>query len=424
MLTLKRLVFLLCCLIGSAGLEAQSEPAPEVSTHRSASNSTQEALLQAWENAQDLLSAEAGFGFRYGEMFWSLVIIIVTLMVRRLAAHLVFASLKKFVGKTKVTWDDKVLAVLEAPMIYFVVLLGFFMAFLQLHLKPTVHDYAVNTFQAIAIGIIFWGIIRLTDVLTEVLGEVTRRKGHSIGTFMPLINRAMRVFLVMLAGAIILQSFNVPIGSVLGALGIGGAAFAFAAKDTIANIYGSFALALDRPFKVGDWIMVGDQVDGDVEEIGLRSTKVRTWPKTVISIPNHVLANEYINNWSRMPKRRVKQIVGVTYDSTPDDMEGLVEDIRQLLREDDDVQQDFILVNFIDFGASSLDILVYYFTTTTQWLGHMDVRQRINVKIMRAVRARGMSVAFPTRTLHLDGEVARKMAGMDLPGDHGPTMPQ
>jgi MscS family membrane protein len=137
---------------------------------------------------------------------------------------------------------------------------------------------------------------------------------------------------------------------------------------------------------------------------------VRTWAKSQLTIPNKVLANEIIENWSRMPKRRVKQVVGVTYETSPDDMEGLVEDIRRLLREDDGVNQDFILVNFTDFGSSSLDILVYYFTSTTKWLEHMDIRQRINLKIMRAVAERGLSVAFPTRTVYFEGEVARRLA--------------
>ena len=131
-----------------------------------------------------------------------------------------------------------------------------------------------------------------------------------------------------------------------------------------------------------------------------------------------------INNWSRMPKRRVKQIIGVDYDTKPETMEALVEDIRGLLREDEGVHQEFILVNFTDFGESSLNILVYYFTKTIAWLEHMDVRQRVNLKIMNVIEARGTSIAFPTRTVHLKGEILEKLApGGKLPGDIGPTMP-
>ncbi|MGE9295872.1 MAG: mechanosensitive ion channel family protein, partial [Puniceicoccales bacterium] len=123
--------------------------------------------------------------------------------------------------------------------------------------------------------------------------------------------------------------------------------------------------------------------------------------------------NEYFNNWSRMPKRRVKQTIGITYEATPEDMEALVQDIRTILANDEGVNQEFILVNFTDFGGSSLDILVYYFTLSTKWLEYMDVRQRVNCAIMRAIRERGLSVAFPTRTLYLDGQIAHKMAHLD-----------
>lgn len=404
---------------------ASSEPAT--------SSSPAEAEVtfeKVWSDTRELLSAQA-LGISYGEMLASFSIILFALFIRKFVTHWFFEQLRRITRRTSVTWDDQVIDCLQTPVSYFVVILGFFIAFLQLPLDPVFNGYAIKTFQAVVIALVFWAIVRLMNVLTEVLGDVARRKGHSIGTFMPLINRAFRAFLVMLGVALVVQNFGIQIGPVLGALGIGGAAFAFAAKDTIANVYGSFALALDRPFKVGDWIQVGNTVDGDVEEIGLRSTKVRTWPKTVMSIPNHVLANEIINNWSRMPKRRVKQVVGVTYESSPEDMEGIVEDIRQLLREDEGVEQQFILVNFTDFGASSLDILVYYFTKSIAWLEHMDVRQRINVKIMRAIKKRGLSVAFPTRTLYLEGDTARQLAGQfnsaashpPLPGDQGMSSP-
>jgi MscS family membrane protein len=208
----------------------------------------------------------------------------------------------------------------------------------------------------------------------------------------------------------VIQNLGYSVSSLLAGLGIGGLAVALAAQESLGNFFGSISIIADRPFKVGDWIQVGDRVDGDVEEIGLRSTRVRTWSKSQLTIPNKVMAGEIIENWSRMPKRRVKQIVGVTYETKPEDMGALVEDIRELLRADEDVHQEFILVNFTDFGASSLDILVYYFTKTTKWLEHMDVRQRINLKIMKAVNARGLSIAFPTRTVYFEGDIASQMA--------------
>ncbi|HCR37339.1 MAG TPA: hypothetical protein DIU37_04230, partial [Opitutae bacterium] len=173
---------------------------------------------------------------------------------------------------------------------------------------------------------------------------------------------------------------------------------------------------------------VGGKVDGTVESIGLRSTRVRTFPKTLLTIPNNYLANEIINNWSRMPKRRVKQFIGVSYESSPDEMNALVEDIRTLLREDEAVDPSYMLVNFTDFGPSSLDIMVYYFTKSIVWSEYLDARQRINTKIMQAIADRGLSIAFPTQTIYFEGDVARRMAGAhgdldSLPGDIGPSTP-
>jgi MscS family membrane protein len=362
--------------------------------------------------------------FSVRELVYCFGIILLTLILRKLLVGFLFKNLEFLARKTEIEYDDKMLEALKTPCLNFVLVLGIYLAFQVLSMDSDWSKFVSLLFKGSSMLLVFWGALRMSDVFFDVITDVGHKRGSSIAGFMPLIKKAMRVFLVLIGVTVVMDNLGYSIGGILAGLGIGGAAFAFAAKDTIANIYGSVALAADRPFKVGDWIQIGDKVDGDVESIGLRSTKVRTWPKTVLSIPNAVLANEMINNWSRMPKRRVKQVVGVTYETSPEDMEGLVQDIRKLLKEDEGVNQDFILVNFTDFGQSSLDILVYYFTNTTQWLNHMDVRQRINIKIMKAVKARGSSIAFPTRSVYLEGDMANKMMGDGmLPGDFGSDKP-
>ena len=360
--------------------------------------------------------------FTYGELLLSFSLLLVTLATRNILTNVIFKRLKALAANTETEFDDRTIEALGKPVSLFFLTLGIYLAAVVLPLDTEVEDVINSLFKGISMALFFWSMLRLMDVAADILTEFTERKNLTISGFVPLIKKVVRIFILIVAVIMVIDNLGYSVGGIIATLGLGGAAFAFAAKDTIANLYGSLALVLDRPFKTGDWIMVGDKVDGYVEEIGLRSTKVRTWPKTVISIPNHVMANEIINNWSRMPKRRVKQIVGVTYETKPDEIEGLVEDIRQLLREDDGVNQDFILVNFTDFAESSLNILVYYFTKSIAWLEHMDVRQRINCKIMRAVEARGLSIAFPTRTVHLEGGLSESLAGQ-LPNDSGPTMP-
>lgn len=386
-------------------------------------STTVEASAPEWYTS---LAEQAIGPFTLGQLLLSFGIILGAMLLRGFLAHFIFVQLKAVASRTKMEYDDRFIDALEKPASSLILIFGIFFAFTVLPLDEEWNNFASLLFRGASVVIIFWALLRLVDVLvdaaTATMGGTEGQK--ALFGFAPLIKKAMRLFLSVVAVVMVVDNLGYDIGGILATLGVGGLAFAIAAKDTVANLYGSIALILDRPFKVGDWIQVGSDVDGDVEEIGLRSTKVRTWPKTVISIPNAVLANEKINNWSRMPKRRVKQVVGVTYETSPDTMNEIVEEFRRILREDDGVNQDFILVNWTDFGASSLDILVYYFTTTTKWLEYMDVRQRINTKLAKAVDAHGSSVAFPTRTLYLEGENVRKLAGgAELPNDLGPQQP-
>jgi len=373
------------------------------------------------------------FNFELGQLLTSFLILLSAFLLRRVVVRVVFNNLRKLASKTKIEFDEKLIEALERPVSVFLLLLAFYLATITLPINPKFLGIVQNLFRGGSMIIIVWAIMRLVDVSAEFLqGQVKEPKSALFG-FLPLLQKTLKIFIVFIGSLIVIDNLGYNVSGVLATFGLGGAALALASKDTVANLFGSLMIVLDRPFKVGDWIQVGSKVDGNVEEIGLRSTKVRTWPKTVISIPNSVLANEYINNWTRMPKRRVKQYIGVTYSSTAQDMQGLVEDIRRLLSEDEGVQQEFILVNFTDFGDSSLQVLVYYFTKTIAWLDHMDVRQRINLKIMRAVQARGLSFAFPSRSLYIENTGAAKSddilldgPGSDdtLPGDFGPDAPR
>ncbi|MBC2606045.1 mechanosensitive ion channel family protein [Pelagicoccus albus] len=330
------------------------------------------------------------------------VFLLATFVVRKIILGIYNRWFLAFARRTSWTFDDKLIPAMTGPLGAMVYVVGFFISLSVLSLTDGVDVVLLRIFQASTMTVLFWGLLRAVDVMAEVLVDVTKERDMGVYHFIPLIKKTARVFLIVIAAVLVVQNLGYSVGSLLAGMGIGGLAIALAAQESLANFFGSVSIVADRPFKVGDWIQVGSKVDGDVEEIGLRSTKVRTWSKSLMTIPNKVLANEMIENWSRMPKRRVKQYIGVTYSTSPENMEGLVEDIRLLLREDEGVNQEFILVNFTDFGESALQILVYYFTSTTAWLAHMDIRQRINLKIMKAVERRGSSIAFPTRTVHLE----------------------
>jgi MscS family membrane protein len=216
----------------------------------------------------------------------------------------------------------------------------------------------------------------------------------------PFIRKTLRVFIVFLAILFLIQNLGYSISGLLASLGLGGLAVALAAKDSLSNIFGSIMILLDRPFIIGDWIKAGN-LEGTVEEIGFRSTRIRTFSKTLITIPNSVLMNMSIDNFSQMPKRRIKLTVGVTYDTTPAQMRQAVAAIKQMLQEHPAIHQEFFLVNFTDFGVSSLDIMVYCFTTSTVWGEYLDAREDICLKIMEALAEIGLEIAFPSQTLYM-----------------------
>jgi MscS family membrane protein len=184
---------------------------------------------------------------------------------------------------------------------------------------------------------------------------------------------------------------------------------ALALQDPLANFFGSIFLFLDRPFGVGDWIKM-DNVEGIVEDIGFRSTRIRTWPKSLVSIPNKSVAAASIENWTKMPKRRVRDIVGVTYETTADEMEQAVAAIREIVMNDEGVDQEYIVIRFTDFGESSLNILVLYFTKAVAFADHAATKERVNLAIMRSLNKLGLSIAFPTQTVYFEGQIAKDMA--------------
>lgn len=392
----------------AAAIDIDMESALEKMVSKIDHDPTQNTLKQLLP----ILSIEI-FGFSVGHLLLSFFILLFGLTFRNILAALVVRRVVRWAEKSDRV-DVRLVHALTKPLSVMLLIIALYFALMVLPLSIGMDTFLGNLFRGLTMLTLVWAVMMLTDVFADFLEtRLQSQPGSVLSGFAPLVKKSMKIFVLIIGILMTIDNLGYNVTGIIATLGLGTAAVALAAQDTIRNAFGAMMIALDRPFRVGDWIQVGDKVDGNVESIGLRSTKVRTWPKTIISIPNGVLANEYINNWSEMPKRRVRQVVGISYEATGEDMKHLVEEFREILRNDDGVQQDFILVNFTDFGESSLDILVYYFTTSIDWLVHMEIRQRINCKIMAAIQHRGLSIAFPTRSLYLDGPVGSKMA--DVP---------
>jgi MscS family membrane protein len=337
------------------------------------------------------------------------ILFFAAILLRHIIVNIIFHYLKKLAAKTETTLDDKLFPALENPAATLVMVVGIFAAVSVFPLSPQLDRLLAEGAKVAVLAVGLWAMIRAGGGLLDHLEELAHGKRMTVATFMPLIKKTLLVFAVVFGVLVIAQNQGLPVQSFLAGLGIGGLAFALAAQDTIANLFGSFVVVVDQPFKVGDVVRIGSN-EGTVEDIGLRSTKIRTAARTLIVIPNKSVAGEAITNFTRMPQRRVDQTLGLTYDTTPEQMQAVLEDIRTLLREDPGVHPQTIIVHFANYGPSSLDIQLVWFAADPDWAAHMAVRERINLKIMRAVAARGLSFAFPTQTVSLTGPALERLA--------------
>jgi MscS family membrane protein len=198
------------------------------------------------------------------------------------------------------------------------------------------------------------------------------------------------------------MAFEVNITALIASLGIGGLAIALAAQDTIANLFGSFIIYLDKPFKVGDQIEVSD-VSGIVERVGFRTTRVRTLDRSLVTVPNKKIVDSTLNNISLSEERRVKFMLQLTYESKSGDILNIIDEIKSAILKNEDTSEE-INVNFTDFDSSSLNILVMYYVTSNLYEKKIEVKQAINIQIMEIVERNHCKFAYPTQRLFLDKE--------------------
>ena len=330
----------------------------------------------------------------------SLLLLVGALLLRRIVTGIIFGQLKKLAAKTETTLDDKLFPALESPVATFVMLVGIFAALKVLKLSETA-DNAIGYGSTVAFSLVlFWFLLRAFNALLDHAHEIAVHKGLGIAAFMPWIKKSLVVVFVIFGVLLTAQSLGADVKAFLAGLGIGGLAFALAAQDTIANVFGSIVVAIDQPFKIGETVKIGAQT-GTVEDIGLRSTKIRLIDRSLVIIPNKTVASESIINLSRFTQRRVEQTLGLTYDTTPEQMERILAELRARIMAEPEVDQKSVLVTFTNFGASSLDILVVYSTLSPDAGAWLKLKERLNLSFMRVLAEHKLELAFPTQTLKI-----------------------
>ena len=246
-----------------------------------------------------------------------------------------------------------------------------------------------------------WSTFRLVDIVDALLKRKALATPNKFDDLLvPMVRKSLKVFVVVMGVVFSADNLNIDVTSLLTGLGLGGLAFALAAKDLLGNFFGSLTVLLDRPFQIGDWVVIGD-VEGSVEGVGFRSTKVRTFYNSLITVPNSFLTNTKIDNMGARRFRRMKSTLGLTYDTAPEKIDAFCEGIRGLIQLHPYMRKDYYHVYFNEYNAASLDILVYVFWETPDWNMELRERHRFLLDILRLAKQLSVEFAYPTQTLYL-----------------------
>ncbi len=365
-----------------------------------------------WALVISLWSVETVLGgMTAGHLIVGGLVMIVCIVARKLFAHFVLARIRRFTKQTKSDLDDKILEALKEPIKFIPIILGVFWFANYFVLPPAISIMVNNVASAMITGTLFWAFFNIlspfSSLLESVLAKLTAESETLFAEeFTGLIVKSLKIGVVVVGAIIVLSQMGLNVYGLLGGLGIFGMAVAFGAQQMIQNIFGGIKILLDGVFKRGEWIQVGD-THGTVMSIGIATTKLRAFDKAIISIPNSIISETEVKNWTRMSNRRIKMTIGVEYRTTYQQLQNIVSRIRDYLINNPEIAQPADhpvaqMVHLVNFGASSIDINIYTFTITTSWAEWRRIQHDCMLEFKRIVEDEGTGFAFPTQTLHID----------------------
>ena len=368
-----------------------------------------------------------------GQIIGGAIIMIAFLAVRRIFANTVIFYLTKLTKRTKTELDEIFLEALKGPLKFIPIVLGIFFFTQWFELSENALKFFLTIVKTLIAFVLFWAaynvLTPLSSVLETILSKLTQKSETLFAEeFTQLIIRALKIAVMIVGFIIILSQWGINVVPLLGGLGILGMAVGFGAQDSIANIFGGIKILLDGQFRRGDWIQTPD-IEGTVFEIGIATTKVREFDKAITSIPNKRMSESAIKNYSRMTNRRVKMTIGVEYSSTANQLENIVDRIREYLQSNPDIAQPetesvLQMAHLTSFGASSIDISLYYFTKTTNWVEWRRVVHENIIEYKRIVEREGAAFAFPSQSIYLESTPWELNSIQDVERLKGKTLAQ
>ena len=357
-------------------------------------NSFTDLFFDVWNNGV--------FGINATDIIVSLIIFLLFYLLRRLIARFILNRLSRIVSKTSNQIDDAVIEVLDGPLKFLPVVLGFFIASSYLDVSDNNQDFLDLLNRSLITIFIFWLLHQLIIPFSFVI------KNFESKISKPLVDwtlKGLKILVIVLGAVAILELWGIRVGPVIAGLGLFGVAVALGAQDLFKNLISGIMILMEKRFTVGDVILVSGEVEGVVEQIGFRSTLVRRFDSTPVMIPNYKFAEQSVTNYTRRHHRRIRWLIGLEYRTTIDQLKKIRDEINTLIEKDDNFaknQNASFYVRIDSFSDSSIDMLVQTFTVTNEWAEFLKIKENLAVKIIEIVENNEAGFAFPSQSLYVE----------------------
>ncbi|RED54275.1 MscS family membrane protein [Aestuariispira insulae] len=341
-------------------------------------------------------------GFDFGRVFTAIGIFLAFLFIRRIFSRLVLNRIARLTAKTKTEADDRIIRALKNPIRLVPIVFGLFLSFEYLQLEGDMSIIANNLIRTLVVFTLFWTLFRACNEFSYMLEKLDQVFPPALVDW---LGKTLKVIVVIIGGATVLEIWGVNVGALIAGLGLFGVAVALGAQDLFKNLIAGILVIAENRFGVGDWVRVDGVVEGTVESIGFRSTRIRQFDKAPVFVPNTKLADNAVTNFSAMTHRRIYWMIGVEYRTTVEQLHQIRDGIDALITDNPDFAQPPEVSSFVridKFAASSIDIMLYCFTKTTNWGEWLEIKERLACDIKEVVEGAGSGFAFPSQSIYLE----------------------
>jgi len=339
-----------------------------------------------------------------------IVAIVMVIVLRRILMLILVRPVRSVAKRTPIVSDEIIVDEILSPLRIAIVGFALIITVNLIDFGAEIQQIAETLARTLMIGAGFYALLKIYSIVSLRPALVYQITGLSIPErLLPFLNSIIKSLIIILGGIFILQELSFDVAALIASLGVVGIGISLASQDTVGNLFGFAAIVTDNPFEVGDFIKTPD-VTGIVEKVGMRSTRVRQLDQALVAVPNNLLTNAVVLNWSRLEKRRLNFTIGLTYDSSAQQIRALIQHIRDLLLNAEDVDPETVVVHFVEFGSSSLDILVIAQVLLPDWGEFTARKEDLYLEIMEIVEKLGLSFAFPSQSLYIES-----MPGIKIP---------